>query len=208
MDFVIPWPDARQMNLGALPATLPVLDTLVDLLLDFVVDQPFDIGKFNAALFSTVNLLPQIFVVLLRIGLGRIDPLLSNSGKSAPAKIVSKNLLRLGADAPPDRLQLLFGREEVKVSANNTGDLPGLAKGISERDGETVLRDVSNSSAGLAVSPNCPGRINPTGVGGIAILGNQLRGSFEWPVRLTDRMIGNLRFREVEAHHRWACGCW
>ena len=62
----------------------------------------------------------------------------------------------------------------MEVSANDIGDLLGLAKRVSERDGETVLRDVSDGSTSLLVTPDGPSGIDPTSVRSIAMLGNQL----------------------------------
>ena len=62
----------------------------------------------------------------------------------------------------------------MEVSANDIGDLLGLAKRVSERDGETVLRDVSDGSTSLLVTPDVPRRIDPTSVRNIAIFRNRL----------------------------------
>jgi len=105
MNFVIPWPDGGQMNLGTLPTTFPILNSLIDLLLDLGVHQAFDIGKLNTALFSTVDLLPQVPVALLGISLRGVDPLLGDGSERAPPKIVGKNPLCVGIDTTPDRLQ-------------------------------------------------------------------------------------------------------
>ena len=175
VNFVVPWPDTSQVNLSALPTALPVLNALVDFLLDLRIDQAFDIGELDTALLSAMKLLPEVLVALLGIGLGGVNPLLGNSSESAPSEFVGENLLGLSVNATPGRLQLLVVREEMKVSANDIGDLLGLAKRVSERDSETVLRDVSDGSASLLVTPDGPSRIDPTSVRSIAILGNQLR---------------------------------
>ena len=175
VNFVIPWPDTSQVNLSALPTALPVLNALVDFLLDLRIDQAFDIGELDTALLSAMKLLPEVLVALLGIGLGGVNPLLGNSSESAPSEFVGENLLGLSVNTTPDRLQLLVVREEMEVSANDIGDLLGLAKRVSERDGKTVLRDVSDGSTSLLVTPDGPSRIDPTSVRSIAILGNQLR---------------------------------
>ena len=163
------------MNLSPLPTALPVLNALVDFLLDLRVDQAFDIDELDTALLSAMKLLPEVLVALLGIGLGGVNPLLGNSSESAPSEFVGENLLGLSVNTTPDRLQLLVVREEMEVSANDIGDLLGLAKRVSERDSETVLRDVSDGSTSLLVTPDGPSRIDPTSVRSIAILGNQLR---------------------------------
>ena len=175
VNFVVPWPDTSQVNLSALPTALPVLNALVDFLLDLRIDQAFDIGELDTALLSAMKLLPEVLVALLGIGLGGVNPLLGNSSESAPSEFVGENLLGLSVNTTPDRLQLLVVREEMEVSANDIGDLLGLAKRVSERDSETVLRDVSDGSTSLLVTPDGPSRIDPTSVRSIAILGNQLR---------------------------------
>ena len=174
VNFVVPWPDTSQVNLSALPTALPVLNALVDFLLDLRIDQAFDIGELDTALLSAMKLLPEVLVALLGIGLGGVNPLLGNSSESAPSEFVGENLLGLSVNATPGRLQLLVVREEMEVSANDIGDLLGLAKRVSERDGETILRDVSGGSTSLLVTPDGPSGIDPTSVRSIAILGNQL----------------------------------
>ena len=174
VNFVVPWPDTSQVNLSALPTALPVLNALVDFLLDLRIDQAFDIGELDTTLLSAMKLLPEVLVALLGIGLGGVNPLLGNSSESTPSEFVGENLLGLSVNATPDRLQLLVVREEMEVSANDIGDLVGLAKRVSERDGKTVLRDVSDGSTSLLVTPDGPSRIDPTSVRSIATLGNQL----------------------------------
>ena len=85
-----------------------------------------------------------------------------------------KNLLGLGVDAAPDGLQLLIVGEEMKVSTDDSGNLLGFTKMVSKCDGETVLGDVSNGTTSLGVSPDSPGRIDPTSIRSVTILGNQL----------------------------------
>ena len=118
-----------------------------------------------------MKLLPEILVTLLRISFGQVDPLLGNGSQRAPPKFISENLLNLGINATPDGLQLLAMREEIEVNAN-IGDLLGLAKRVSEHNSETVLRDVSDGSTSLSVTPDSSGRINPTSVHSITILGD------------------------------------
>ena len=62
----------------------------------------------------------------------------------------------------------------MRVGASDIGDLLGLAERVSERDGESVLRDVSDGSTSLVVTPGGPSGFNPTSVRTIPILGNQL----------------------------------
>ena len=119
-----------------------------------------------------MKLLPEILVTLLRISFGQVNPLLGNGGQRAPPKFISENLLSLGINATPDGLQLLAMREEIEVNANDIGDLLGLAKRVSEHNSETVLRDVSDGSTSLSVTPDSSGRINPTSVHSITILGD------------------------------------
>ena len=121
-----------------------------------------------------MKLLPEILVTLLRISFGQVNPLLGNGSQRAPPESISENLLSLGINATPDGLQLLAMREEMEVNANNIGDLLGLTKRVSEHNSETVLRDVSDSSTSLSVTPDSSGRINPTSVHSITILGDQL----------------------------------
>ena len=91
---------------------------------------------------------------------------------SAPAEFVSEDLI---SQRQRNTKQALAScREETKVGTNNIRDLLGLAMRVSERDGETVLRNVSDSSTGLLVTPDSPGRIDPASVRGITVLGNQL----------------------------------
>jgi hypothetical protein len=108
MYFVIPRPDAGQVNLGALPAALPILDALINLSLDLKVNQALYIGELDTTLLGTVNLLPQILVALLGVSLSGINPLLGDGGKSAPPEIIGKDPLCLDIDATPDGLQLFF----------------------------------------------------------------------------------------------------
>lgn len=63
----------------------------------------------------------------------------------------------------------------MEISANDGGNLLGLAERVSECDGETVLGDVSDSGASLGVTPDGPGRVDPTSIRSITVLGNQLR---------------------------------
>ena len=118
-----------------------------------------------------MKLLPEILVTLLRISFGQVNPLLGNGSQRAPPKFISENLLNLGINATPDGLQLLAMREDIEVNAN-IGDLLGLAKRVSEHNSETVLRDVSDGSTSLSVTPDSSGRINPTSVHSITILGD------------------------------------
>ena len=96
-----------------------------------------------------MKVLPEILVALLRISFGWVNPLLGNGSQRAPSKFISKNLLSLSTNTTPDRLQLLVVREEVEISTNDIGDLLGLAKGVSEHDSKTILRDVSDGNTGL-----------------------------------------------------------
>ena len=90
VNFVIPWPDTSQVNLSALPTALPVLNALVDFLLDLRIDQAFDIGELDTALLSAMKLLPEVLVALLGIGLGGVNPLLGNSSESAPSEFLAR----------------------------------------------------------------------------------------------------------------------
>ena len=65
-----------------LPSRFQPSDTLVDFFLDLEVDRAFNIGELDAALFSAMKLLPDILVVLLRISLGRVNPLLGSECSS------------------------------------------------------------------------------------------------------------------------------
>ena len=151
----------------------PVLNMLVDFF-DLRVDQAFNISELDTTLLSAMRILPEVLVTLLGISLGRVNPLLGNSSESALSQFVGENLLGLGINATPDRLQLLVVREEMEVSANDIGDLLGLAKRVSKCDSETGLRDVPDGSTSLLVTSDSPPRIDPTGVHSIAVLGNQL----------------------------------
>jgi hypothetical protein len=163
------------VNLSTLPPAPPILDALVNLLLDLGVDQTFDVGELNTTLFSAVKLLLEVLVTLVGTSLAGVDPLFGDGSESAPSMIAGKNLLSLCVNATPDRLQLHVVGKVVEVSANDGGNLLGLAERVSERDGETVLRDVSDSGASLRVAPDGPGRVDPTSVRSITVLGNQLR---------------------------------
>ena len=119
-----------------------------------------------------MKLLPEIFVILLRISFGQVNLLLGNGSQRAPPKFISENLLSLGINVSPDGLQLLAMREEIEVNANNIRDLLGLTKRVSEHNSKTILRDVSDGSTSLLVTLDSSGRINPTSVHSITILGN------------------------------------
>ena len=112
--------------------------------------------------------------MFLGISLGRVNPLLGDASENPPPQFVGKNPLGLGVDATPDRLKALVMREEMKVGRNNIGDLLGLAKRVTKCNGETVLGDGSDSSTSPLVTPDGPGRIDPTSDRSIAIPGNQL----------------------------------
>ena len=116
--------------------------------------------------------LPEILVTLLRISFCQVNPLLSNSSQKALSKFISENLLSLSINTTLDRLQLLAMREEIEVNTNDIGDLLGLTKRVSEHDSKTVLRGVSDGSTSLSVTPDSSGRINPTSVHSITILGD------------------------------------
>ena len=107
MDLVIPRPDSGQVDLGPLPPSPPVLNTRIDLLLDLGVDQALDVSKLDTTLLSSVNLLPLVLILLLRISLSGVNPLLGNGSECAPSEIASKNLLGISINATPDRFQLL-----------------------------------------------------------------------------------------------------
>ncbi|KAJ6259481.1 hypothetical protein Dda_5118 [Drechslerella dactyloides] len=163
-----------KVDLGALAVVHPVLHAGVALRLDFGRDLAgWHVGDSDAFLLRVPDLARDVVVFGCGVD-GGIDALFGGTGQRAPAEFAAEDFLAILADQQPDGLQLQLFLDEIDEPPHRHLVLRPVAQGVADDDGVVVLRDVSAGGAGLFVPPDVVSLVQPGGVGGVAVVGDEL----------------------------------
>ncbi|TFA99250.1 hypothetical protein CCMA1212_008992 [Trichoderma ghanense] len=165
--LVDPGPHLGQVDLLALAVGLPGLDALVGAPDKVLVG--LDLVDLDALTLDSAGLGAAGRALVA----GGVDALLLRARQGSPAEVVGQDLLHIVRDEHPDGGQAELGHDVLDKVRDNVLVLRLVAERVAGDHGKLLLPDKAHGGASL-VSPNLESLVQPRGVGGIAVVGNEL----------------------------------
>lgn len=157
------------MHLGTSSIRLPLLDYLVDFLLDLIRRLAIFLDDLAPFLLSGTYVLAHLFV-LLGVDLRGIKDILMDAHDCSPPLILRQQLLHLFVHARPYRLvSVLFGPLQERV--DDLGVQRFLAQGVAPDDAVVVFGwRIAYSGTGGLVTPDLEFVFHPGCIGRVTVL--------------------------------------